>query len=173
MAEFFLIRKFWIRRDPPPPLSEFFWKKTVFFLMPSLTAPGRQHLLVWVDAWISEKKQDHLPLFLLHRPAQFFIILINPWLAFTWPTTLLSLSPVQRASAPPVCPVWIEKRGGHDKRYLRVDNKPSQLIQKIHQGQTFGPVCSVMVDQRRNKNDVWTYRVSPAPGRHNLIHCHV
>ena len=35
-SHFFLIRKFRILRDPPAPLSEFFRKKTVFFLMPPL-----------------------------------------------------------------------------------------------------------------------------------------
>ena len=38
-SNFFLIRKFWIGRDPPAPLSEFFWKKTknsLFFLMPPI-----------------------------------------------------------------------------------------------------------------------------------------
>ena len=38
---FFLIRKFRIRRDPPAPLSEFFWKKTVFFLcLPLVSKSG-------------------------------------------------------------------------------------------------------------------------------------
>ena len=31
-SQFFLIRKFRIRRDSSPPLSEFFWKKNSFFL---------------------------------------------------------------------------------------------------------------------------------------------
>ena len=31
------MRKFWIRQDPPAPLSEFFRKKTFFFMPPSVT----------------------------------------------------------------------------------------------------------------------------------------
>ena len=37
--------------------NHFFWIEVNF-----------RHLLIWVDAWVSKKKQDHLPLLLLNCP---------------------------------------------------------------------------------------------------------
>ena len=90
-SQFFLIRKFRIRRDPSPPLSEFFWrKKNSFFFdaSPNLTKLHHQQsrpefkLSTRLMQWFPTKFSSHTSMF--QRSASFIYALFLSAIHNNW-----------------------------------------------------------------------------------------